>query len=75
LKNHGFIKRILGRSSNEKVKERCYFALVRPHLEYAARIWDPEQKDLFKELNKIQRKSARFVKKTAMAEQKALRNF
>jgi hypothetical protein len=32
-------------------------------------------KDLVKELDKIQRKAARFVKKTAMAEQKALRNF
>jgi hypothetical protein len=62
LKNLGFIRRIVGRSSNEKVKERCYFALVRPHLEYAASIWDPEQKDLIKELDKIQRKAARFVK-------------
>jgi hypothetical protein len=57
------------------VKERCYFALVRPHHEYAASIWDAEEKDLIKELDKIQRKAARFVKKTAMAEQKALRNF
>jgi hypothetical protein len=36
--------------------------LVRPHLEYVASIWDPEQKDLIKELDKIQRKAARFVK-------------
>jgi hypothetical protein len=50
LKKLGFIRRIVGRSSNEKVNERCYFALVRPHLEYAASIWDPEQKDLIKEL-------------------------
>jgi hypothetical protein len=60
--NLGFIWRILGRSSNEKVKERCYFVLVRPHPEYAASIWDPEQKDSIKKLKKIQRKAARFVK-------------
>jgi hypothetical protein len=62
MKNLEFIKRIVGISSKEKVKERCYFALVRPHFEYAASIWDPEQKDLTKELDRIQRKTARFVK-------------
>jgi hypothetical protein len=62
LKNLGSIRRIVGRSSNEKVKERCYFALVRPHIEYAASIWDPEQKDLIKELDKIHIKAAHFVK-------------
>jgi hypothetical protein len=56
------IKRIVGRSSNESVKERCYFASVRPHLEYATSIWDPEQKDLIKKLEKIQEKAARFAK-------------
>jgi hypothetical protein len=62
LKKLGFVKRIVGRFSDEKVKERCYFALVRPHLEYAASVWDTVQKDLIRELNKIQRKAARFVK-------------
>jgi hypothetical protein len=50
LKNLGIIRHTVGRSSNEKVKERCYFAEVRPHLKYSASIWDPEQKDLIKEL-------------------------
>jgi hypothetical protein len=36
--------------------------LVRPLLEYAASIWDHAQKDLIKELDKIQRKAERFVK-------------
>jgi hypothetical protein len=61
LMNLGFIRRIVVRSSNEKVKERCYFPLVRPHLSHAS-IWDPEQKDLTKELDKIQIKVACFVK-------------
>ena len=52
----------MGRFSDEKVKERCYFALIWPHLEYAASIRDPVQKDLIRELNKIQRKAVRFVK-------------
>jgi hypothetical protein len=40
LKKLGFIKRVLGRYKDQKLKEKCYFALVRPHLEYAASIWD-----------------------------------
>jgi hypothetical protein len=64
----------LRRSPNEKAKERCYFALVRPHREYAVKIWDPEQKALTKEFDKIQIKAACFVK-TAMAEQRAFRNY
>jgi hypothetical protein len=62
LKKLGFIKRVLGRYTDQKVKERCYFALVRPHLEYAASIWDPAHKESILQINKIQRKAARFVK-------------
>jgi hypothetical protein len=40
LKKLGFIKRVVGRYSVEKVKETCNFALVRPHFEYTASIWD-----------------------------------
>ena len=61
-KKLGFVKRIVERFLDEKVKERCYFALVRPHLEYAASVWDPVQKDLIRELNEIQRKAARIIK-------------
>jgi hypothetical protein len=63
LKNLRFIRHVVGGFSDEKVKEGCYFALARPHLDSAASIWDPEQKDLIKELDKIQRKSACFEKK------------
>jgi hypothetical protein len=55
-----FIKHVLGRYTEEKVKERCYLALVRPHLEYDASIWDSAHKDSILQINKIQRK-ARFV--------------
>jgi hypothetical protein len=67
LKKLGFIKRVVGRYSDEKVKETCYFALVRPHLEYAASIWDHGHKDLIGRLNKLQGKVARFVKKSLRA--------
>jgi hypothetical protein len=62
LKKLGCINRVVGRYSYEKVKETCHFALVRPHLEYEASIWDPEHKDLIRRLNKTQRKAASFVK-------------
>ena len=61
LRKLGFVKRIVGRS-DEKVRERCYFTLVRPHLEYACSIWDPANKDCIRELEKVQRKAIRFVK-------------
>jgi hypothetical protein len=41
LKKFGFIESVVGSCTDEKVKEIGYFALVRPHLEYGARIWDP----------------------------------
>ena len=61
FKKLGFVKRIVGRSE-EKVRERCYFALVRPHLEYACSVWDPAEKCCIKEIEKVQRKAIRFVK-------------
>jgi hypothetical protein len=65
LKKLVFIKRVVGRCTDEKVKETCYFTLVRPYLEYTASIWDPGYKDLIRRLNKMKglpRKAARFVK-------------
>jgi hypothetical protein len=38
LNKLGFIKRVVGGYSGEKVKETSYFALVRLHLRYVARI-------------------------------------
>jgi hypothetical protein len=62
LKKLGFIKRVVGRYSDEKVKETCYIALARPHFEYAASLWHLGPKDFTQRLNKIQMKAARLVK-------------
>ena len=59
----GFIRRNLGKCSQD-VKERAYNALVRPHMEYATAAWDPYTKKNIEELEKIQRRAARFVTST-----------
>jgi hypothetical protein len=66
LKKQGFIKRIVGKYSDEKVREICNFALVRPHLRYAASFWDPGHKDLILRLNKKQWEAVCFVKKSQL---------
>ena len=55
-----FIKRNLSRSP-KLVKERCYTALVRPKLEYASAVWDPHCKIHIENLEKVQKRAARFV--------------
>ena len=57
----GFVKRILGKC-DDKVREISYFSLVRPHLEYAASVWDPHEIGLKTELERVQRRAARYVK-------------
>jgi hypothetical protein len=68
LKKLGFIKHVVQRYLDEKVKETCHFALVRLHLEYAASIWDPGHKELNRILNKVRRKAVPFVKKPLRAD-------
>jgi len=48
----------------EQLKVTAYNGLVRPHAEYASVAWDPHQKGHIKDLEKIQRSAARFVKRT-----------
>ena len=55
-----FIKRNLYRCSKE-VKETAYLALVRPFLEYASSVWDPYQLYLISNIEKIQRRAARWT--------------
>ena len=45
----------------EEAKELVYFALVRPHVEYACSLWDPSSKTLINKLEMVQRRSLRFV--------------
>ena len=47
--------------SDRRVKEATYLGLVRPLLEYASQAWDPCTDNLSNEIEKIQRRAARFV--------------
>ena len=46
---------------NKKTKETAYKALVRPLHEYAAPVWDPYTANEIEALEKIQRRTARWV--------------
>ena len=60
-KQLGFVKRNL-RHCSTYTREREYFALVRPQVEYACSLWNPHTSLDIHKLEMIQRKSARFVK-------------
>ena len=49
---------------SEQLKSTAYTSLVRPHTEYASAAWDPYTKAHCKQLERIQRNAARFVKHT-----------
>ena len=55
-----FIRCNLSNCSKE-VKEFAYLTLVRPCLEYAACVWDPYQLYLKNEIEKVQRRTARWI--------------
>ncbi|XP_077999769.1 uncharacterized protein LOC144452542 [Glandiceps talaboti] len=56
----GLLKRNLWNCSRN-TKEIAYKTLVRPRLEYCSTIWDPYQKTHQEQLEKVQRRAARFV--------------
>jgi len=56
-----FVKRNLYFCSSS-FKSLAYSSLVRPHLEYSSAVWDPHLKLHVDALEKVQRRSARFVK-------------
>jgi hypothetical protein len=47
--------------STRKVKTQLYLSLVRPLLEYACSAWDPYTQRNIKQLEKVQRRAARFI--------------
>ena len=58
----GYIKRNI-KTKNAKVRETAYNTLVRPHLEYAAPIWDPYTKEKTKTKKKKKKQTNKKTKK------------
>ena len=56
-KSLGFLRRNL-RTQNTSLRENAYKAIVRPHLEYAAPVWDPHNKDDIQKIERVQRRVA-----------------
>ena len=56
----GLLRRNLG-TCTQSTKDIAYKTLVRPRLEYCSAIWDPHQKVHIDNLEKVQRRAARFV--------------
>ena len=49
------------RAKSMKTREKLYNTLVRPHLEYAASVWDPHVTKQKQAIEKVQRRVARWV--------------
>ena len=56
----GFLRRNLS-ACPQNVKDSAYRELVRPVLEYGSSVWDPSCILLQEELEKVQKRAARFV--------------
>ena len=56
----GLLRRNLS-ACDKKVKEAAYLGLVRPQLEYASQALVPHTSNLTDEIEKVQRRAARFV--------------
>ena len=56
----GFVRRNLN-SCSKRIKLLAYFTLIRPILEYGARVWDPYTHILIDKLESIQRRAVRFT--------------
>ena len=55
-----FIKRNLNKAP-KNVKEKCYTTLVRPQIEYGSPVWDPHHQIHKENIEKVQKRAARFV--------------
>ena len=58
----GFVRRNLS-NCPEEIKKQAYYALVRPYLEYASSVWDPHVQKQINDIEAVQRRAARFVKR------------
>ena len=56
-----FLRRNI-RDCPPRVNEQCYKTLVRPIMEYASCVWDPNTNTNINKLEMVQRRAARFVK-------------
>ena len=56
----GFIRRNI-KTKMSKVLETAYNTLVRPQLEYASAVWDPHTKERITQIEKVQRRAARWT--------------
>ena len=45
----------------QAIKQQAYFALTRPHVEYASCTWDPYSDRNIRQVDMVQRRAARFV--------------
>ncbi|XP_071172211.1 uncharacterized protein [Mytilus edulis] len=57
---NSFLRRNISSCPNT-IKAQCYTTLVRPIMEYACVIWDPITQNNIRQLEMVQRRSARFV--------------
>ena len=58
----GFLKRNI-KIHSEELKATAYKALVRPKLEYCCTVWSPYQQTLIQQIEAVQRRAARWVKR------------
>ena len=58
----GFLRRNI-KIQNENVKAVAYKTMVRPQLEYASAVWSPYTEALSHQLEQVQRRAARWVKR------------
>jgi hypothetical protein len=49
------------RNGNSNTKRLAYTSLVRPILEYGASCWDPYREGQIRELDRVQKKAAKFA--------------